>query len=333
MKEKGGGGELKVGSVGAAAAWRAEARGRPAPARLRLLRQGGAPWRRPRLAPPFRAGPPAGPRSGHGSGPRSPGWLRDLAGAWIFYSVLPGWSRIAPRFDRIARFAPWVAVVLGLLQAALWALLQGRVPLLTQVALVLALGLLLSGGLHMDGAMDTADGLAAGDRCLEAMRDSRIGASGAQALVLVLLLKAAALASLGAIVPVVLPWAAFWSRVAPLVAIDRFPSLRPSGGGALHRRHWAGLAVELRPALLLLVLLLVATCSQGWPAAGLWGGLPALLVPLWLGRRLGGHSGDSYGACVEWSESLALLLAAAVWLGWGGGALVQVGSVWRSWIG
>jgi adenosylcobinamide-GDP ribazoletransferase len=31
-------------------------------------------------------------------------------------------------------------------------------------------------------------------------------------------------------------------------------------------------------------------------------------VPLWLGRRLGGHSGDSYGACVEWSETLALLL-------------------------
>ena len=244
-----------------------------------------------------------------------------------------GWSPIAPRFERIARFAPWVGLVLGLLQAALWALLEGRVPLLTQVALVLALGLLLTGGLHMDGAMDTADGLAAGDRLLEAMRDSRIGASGAQALVLLLLLKAGALASLGSIVPVVLPWAAFWSRVAPLVAMDRFPSLRPSGGGALHRRHWAGLAVELRPALLLLGLLLVLTIRQGWPAEGLWGGLPAVLVPLWLGRRLGGHSGDTYGACVEWSETLALLLAAALWLGRGGAAMAQVESVWRAWIG
>jgi adenosylcobinamide-GDP ribazoletransferase len=134
------------------------------------------------------------------------------------------------------------------------------------------------------------------------------------------------------IVPFVLPWAAFWSRVAPLVAMDRFPSLRPSGGGALHRRHWAGLAVEIRPALLLLLLLLVLTSSQGWPAAGLWGGLPAVLVPLWLGRRLGGHSGDTYGACVEWSETLALLLA-AVWLGLGGGALAQVDGAWRLWIG
>ena len=49
--------------------------------------------------------------------------------------------------------------------------------------------------------------------------------------------------------------------------------------------------------------------------AGLAGLLPALVVPLWLGRRLGGHSGDSYGACVDWSEALALLLSAALSLG------------------
>jgi len=109
--------------------------------------------------------------------------------------------------------------------------------------------------------------------------------------------------------------------------------LRPSGGGALHRRHWAGLAVELRPALLLLGLLLVPTLRQGWPVEGLGGVLPAVLVPLWLGRRLGGHSGDTYGACVEWTETLALLLAAAVWIGRGGVALAQVESVWRSWMG
>ena len=94
----------------------------------------------------------------------APAWLRDLAGAWIFYSVLPAWPWPQPRFARIARFAPWVGAVLGLLQGLLWWRLEGRVPLLTQVALVLAAGLLLSGGLHMDGAMDTADGLAAGER-------------------------------------------------------------------------------------------------------------------------------------------------------------------------
>ncbi|MFO0038409.1 MAG: adenosylcobinamide-GDP ribazoletransferase [Synechococcaceae cyanobacterium] len=241
-------------------------------------------------------------------------WLRDLSGAWIFYSVLPAWPGIEPRFTRIARFAPWIGAVLGGLQGALWAALEGRVPALAQVGLTLALALWLSGGLHMDGAMDTADGLAAGDRLLEAMDDSRVGAAGAQTLALLLLLRAAALACLGAAAPAALLWAAVWGRVAPLLAMAHFPYLRPGGTAAFHRQHWAGLAVELRPTLLLLAALTASTVALVHPPGlvlGLLAGvLPALLVPHRLGRRLGGHSGDSYGACVEWGEAGALLLSA-----------------------
>ena len=230
--------------------------------------------------------------------------------------------RPGPGVERVARFGPWVGLVLGGLQALLWGLLEGRVPLLAQVALVLASGLLLSGGLHMDGAMDTADGLAAGERLLEAMDDSRVGASGAQALALLLLLRGAALASLGALAPAALMAAAVWARVAPLIAMARFPYLRPGGTAAFHRHHWRGLARELRPTALLLLATLLGWAAwrsglAAWPgplalmpaAAGM---VPAMAVPLWLGRRLGGHSGDSYGACVEWTETLALLLAAAL---------------------
>ena len=244
----------------------------------------------------------------------APGWLRDLAGAWIFYSVLPAWPGVSPRFERIARFAPWIGAVLGGLQGLLWWLLEGHMPLLAQVCLALALGLVLSGGLHMDGAMDTADGLAAGERLMEAMADSRVGASGVQALVVVLLLRAGALAALGPLAPAPLVWAAFWGRVAPLIAMARFPYLRERGSAAFHRKHWAGLAVELRPSLLLLALLLLGRWLAGAVSLplglGLLGALPAVAVPIWLGRRLSGHSGDSYGACVEWVESLALLVMA-----------------------
>ncbi|MCP9834103.1 MULTISPECIES: adenosylcobinamide-GDP ribazoletransferase [unclassified Cyanobium] len=236
----------------------------------------------------------------------APPWLRDLAGAWIFYSVLPAWPAPAPRFERIARFAPWVGAVLGALQALLWWGLQGRVPLVAQVALVLALGLWLSGGLHMDGVMDSADGLAAGDRCLEAMADSRVGASGVQALVLVLLLRTAALTMLGTAAPMALVWAAVCGRVAPLPAMAWFPYLRPGGSAAFHRAHGAPLAMELLPTLLLLPGLMLLLPWQGLVAL-----VPALLVPVALGRRLGGHSGDTYGACVEWTESVGLLLIAA----------------------
>ena len=241
--------------------------------------------------------------------PFPPPWLQDLAGAWIFYPVLPSWPGIPPRFERIARFAPWMGLLIGSLQALLWALLQGHVPLLAQVCLVLAAGLVLTGGLHMDGAMDTADGLAAGERLLEAMQDSRVGASGAQALALLLLLKAGALAALESAAPLALVWAALWGRMAPLLAVAWFPYLHPRGSAGFHRRHWAGLLREAMPGLLAVGALLVLCLAKGWSLLGLAGALPALLVPGWLGRRLGGHSGDSYGACVEWTEMLALLIS------------------------
>ena len=118
-----------------------------------------------------------------------PCWLADLAGAWIFYTVLPAWPWPPPRFRRIARFAPWIGLLIGSSQAALWWVLTelGWSPI-ALAPLVLAVGIWLSGGLHHDGLMDTADGLAAGvERRLIAMEDSRVGASGVLALVMLLL--------------------------------------------------------------------------------------------------------------------------------------------------
>ena len=203
-----------------------------------------------------------------------------------------------------------MGLLIGALQALLWWGLQGQVPLLAQVCLVLATGLLLTGGLHMDGAMDTADGLAAGERLLEAMQDSRVGASGAQALAVLLLLKGGALAALQGAAPLALVWAALWGRMAPLLAVAWFPYLHSRGSAGFHRRNWAGLLPEARPGLLAVGALLVISLWRGWSTIGLVGALPALVVPRWLGRRLGGHSGDSYGACVEWTEVLALLISA-----------------------
>lgn len=247
----------------------------------------------------------------------APPWLRDWAGAWVFYTVLPPWPAISPRFERIARFAPLVGLVLGGVQALFWLLTSGWLPLLAQVALVLALGVGLSGGLHIDGLMDTADGLGAGPRALEAMEDSRVGSAGVQALALLLLLRGAALVCLAAAAPLGLLWAAFWGRVAPLVALEMFPYLRQDGTAGFHRQHWQGLLRELVPTFAGLLLVLVGLAalagSMRWLAlTGLFGVVPAALVPIWLGRRLGGHSGDSYGACVEWSEALVLLFMGLV---------------------
>ena len=250
------------------------------------------------------------------------GWLGDLAGAWLFYTVLPLPPGIVPRFERIARFAPWVALVIGALEGLLWHALSPA-GLVAQLALVPALGTWLSGGLHLDGAMDTADGLAAGqERCLEAMDDSRVGASGVQALLQVMALRVGGRAVLAAAAPWGLVWAAVWGRVAPLVAMQVFPYLRegPTATAAFHRRHWRGFLPEWTPALLLLGVLtgLALRFEIGpWWWLGWLGVVPALVVPWRLGRQLGGHSGDSYGACVEWTVSWSLLLMGLIswWVG------------------
>ena len=239
----------------------------------------------------------------------TPTWLQDLAGAWIFYSILPGLPWPTPRFERIARFAPWIGVVIGGLQACLWCLLDGLGwSALSSTPLVLALGIWLSGGLHHDGLMDTADGLAAGSaRRLEAMEDSRVGASGVLALSMVLLVESAALIQLGDQTPIGVLIAAVWGRSAPLWAMARFRYLRPDGTAGFHRRHGRPLW-DLLPLLLLIVPMLVI--AGPWPL--IFGAGIAVLVSERLGRLLGGHTGDSYGASLVLCEAFTLLGMALV---------------------
>ena len=133
----------------------------------------------------------------------------------------------------------------------------------------------------------------------------------------VLLLQFAALVRLDAWAPAVLILAAVAGRVAPLWAMARFRYLRSEGTAGFHRRHHRGLR-EGRPTLLLLavvmgmalvlqpallpMLLLVVLLALG----------AAVLVAEWLGRRLGGHTGDTYGASLMVTETLILLIAAVL---------------------
>ena len=255
--------------------------------------------------------------------PSAPSWLRDLVGAWIFYSVLPAWPWPQPRFERIARFAPWIGLVIGGLQAGFWWLLSAlEWPQATLVPAVLALGLWLTGGLHFDGLMDTADGLAAGpERCLEAMEDSRVGASGVQLSVVVLLLEFAALVRLGPLAPIALVVTSALARVSPLWAMARFAYLRVKGTAGFHRRHQKGLG-DLVPTLVLLVVL--SPLNPLFQQQPFWMAplclLSALVVAEWLGRRLGGMTGDGYGAVVMLSETCGLLLMALLAPSLGSGA-------------
>ena len=206
-----------------------------------------------------------------------------------------------------------MGLLIGALQGLLWIGLSGLGwPPAACAPCVVALGIHLSGGLHHDGLIDTADGLGApAERRLEAMEDSRVGASGVLALVMVLLLQVAALIQLGGQAPLGLCLAAFWARVAPLWAMARFDYLRADGTAAFHRDHARPLW-DVLPTVLVVVLL----AGRVAPLPLLLGAPVAILVAQSLGRRLGGHTGDSYGAVLVLTEmitlfGLALLLLAS----------------------
>jgi len=171
--------------------------------------------------------------------------------------------------------------------------------------------------------MDTADGLAVPDpqRRLAVMADSATGAFGAMAAIALLLLKTATLIDLQD--HTWHRWAALllatvWGRWAQQVAIARYPYLKPTGKGAFHKAAIPSLQATC-PGLLILAIIIgligMTLSFHPWRfalAAGLGGGAIALLVPAWFNRQLGGHTGDTYGATVEWTEALVLVVLTAV---------------------
>lgn len=209
---------------------------------------------------------------------------------------------------------PLVGLLLGaLLLSAQWAL-QGTAPVL-QAALLLILWVGLSGGLHLDGLADSADAWAGGygdrERTLTIMQDPRSGPIAVVVLVLVLLLKFAALLTLlQANQPLALLLAPWLARgLLPLLFLST-PYVRPGGLGALLAAHLprGELPGWLAGHALLLVLL------TGW--LGLLALLAALLLFAGLRRlmcqRLGGTTGDTAGALVELAEAAVLLALALV---------------------
>ena len=246
-------------------------------------------------------------------------WLRDLAGAWIFYTVLPGLPWIKPRFERIARFAPLIGVLIGLIQLSVWFLLLEIGWSKESIALIsIGIGIWITGGLHLDGLMDTSDGIAAGEeKCTYAMQDSRVGASGVISLTLILLFQLAALLKLDSIAPLALPVAMFWGRFSTLWAIGKFPYLHKKTTESLHHRHWKKWH-EIKPSIIGILILYSFFNFQLINPIILFTGIsigifPALIIPTLLGRKLGGHSGDTYGATVVLVETFILLFLAMMW--------------------
>jgi adenosylcobinamide-GDP ribazoletransferase len=245
---------------------------------------------------------------------RITGQVGGLAAAFRFLTCLPlPWAHIGTSDDlgRALPYFPLVGLALGALLVGLDRLLA---PLFERPFVdfaLLATLVLVSGGLHLDGLIDTVDGLfgpGPAERRLAAMRDSWAGPRGAVAALGQLLLQYAALAAL----PTAVRWPALllaptlgrWAIVHAYVA---FPYARRTAGLSLALKLGATPVAGAAASL----VALGAASLLSWPTG------PLLLAAAWLvvtlaGRlaqgRLGGMSGDVYGAVEQVVETVTLLL-------------------------
>jgi adenosylcobinamide-GDP ribazoletransferase len=205
---------------------------------------------------------------------------------------------------------PAVGLLLGAALVLLDAVLASRLPAEVRAALLVGVLAAATGGLHLDGVADLCDALGGGrgerERMLAILRDSRIGAHAAVGVSLLLVTQVAALAAvlrLGDSRGVLLFAAAARFAVVPCIAWFRYA--REEGLGTPFRGAGPG-AVWSAGAVFVLACLVTA------PGRGLAAGGAALLVALglagWVNHKLGGLTGDVYGAAIEVAE-VAFLLA------------------------
>lgn len=257
-------------------------------------------------------------------------FLRHYLLAVQFFTRIPvtgklaDWVGYSPAMLRAsAAHLPGIGVLVGGLVALLsWALMLALPAGALAVAVLgTVFTVLLTGGFHEDGLADVADGLGGSydhARALEIMKDSRVGAFGAMALVLALLSKVSLLALLGSQDTLVLVLALLAghvvSRTWPLLVIRWLPHVGDAAGskskpladqisiGALVAGFvWCFLA--LAPVLLALIAhFSIAKGVHVLLAGVLVSALAAACMGWRLQRRLQGFTGDGLGATQQLGE-------------------------------
>lgn len=239
-----------------------------------------------------------------------------LRAAIRFLTILPVRGGDAPP-GRAAAFFPVVGAMLGAAGAGVYLLMQAAFPVPIAALATVAFWMAISGVLHEDGLGDIADGVRAGrtrERMLAILKDSRIGAFGAVAILLSVLARWQALESLAT--------PRFWEAMIASQAVPRAAMVvmawcsRPAGSGL-----GSALASTLSTPVAL------AALAQGIAAAVLCGWRPGLMIIAgsvlivqttrgWFYRRLGGVNGDCLGFTEQVLEIFVLVLFACRSCGW-----------------
>lgn len=233
-----------------------------------------------------------------------------------FLTVSPAFIRrsFTPQeLGRAVGFFPMVGLIIGGILAGSYFILSLILPASVTAALILTLWVLLSGAIHLDGFLDTCDGIFGGNKPakrLEIMHDERVGAFALAGGVLLLLTKFTSLSAQSSPL-LALVLAPTLSRWGMALAIVGFPYARPQGLGRdiKDNTSWR----QLLPAT-------VIAMAVAWFTYQMLGVIILFStgVLIWLGgrfvlQRIPGLTGDIYGAFNELAELFILLGLIIYW--------------------
>jgi len=237
-----------------------------------------------------------------------------------FLTIIPSPVRRSLSLDEVGRALPFFPLVGLLLGLVLWlfdTVLSRVLPAMPVNVLLVGVLVVLTGAMHVDGFIDTCDGAATGrtsEQRLAIMKDSRVGAFGVIGGCLLLLLKFVALSSLPLSVRpfalVLMPAMGRWSMV---FAVYSFPYARGEAGKGYAFKRGAKSNRMLIATLSALAIALVVVSWKRGPILLATVLLTAFLLCTYIRSRLGGLTGDSYGATNEAVEVVTVLALPIIW--------------------
>ena len=216
----------------------------------------------------------------------------------------------------VGRAARWFPLIGGLLGGAgaliAWTMTEVMaVPAALTATLIVGVGTWATGAIHLDGLADSVDGFGGGrdrEQVLRIMRDPLIGSYGAAALVFVIGIKVTAIAALldrGVALPFIVaaPAISRWTISALAARLPYARSEEGLGKAVTHEPDAVGLVVATSVTALIAIGALRVDALIVWAFAA----LTAVWIARTARRRIGGVTGDVFGASVELTETAVLL--------------------------
>ena len=230
-----------------------------------------------------------------------------------FLTIIPiPWRReVSPEeLGRSAVYFPLVGLILGLFLVGWHWLLGLFLPRAVADVLVMVTLVIFTGALHLDGFIDTFDGIA-GHKSVEdrwrVMHDSRAGGIGVVAVASLLLVKYVSLNNLpDSLLGMALVLMPVLGRWAMTYSIFAYPYARPTGLGTAFKRGTGWLRLTIATIITFVVVVVLCQVTGLAVMLGIW--IFVVAISAFLKRKFSGLTGDTYGAINELAEVFVLIL-------------------------